>query len=98
MDQSAAEAAIQAVCEAALRPELWPDALHQISLACQSTAAAAQMVGANGPLVIASRGADGLIADHVDGDWQALNADHLRLHSVQTGGGQPIDQLPLREG
>lgn len=86
MDRSGAESAIQAVCEAALRPELWPDTLKSIALACQSTAAVAQMMGDDGLVAVASRGAEGLIQDYVEGDWQALNTRNKRGLDMTRGG------------
>jgi len=73
MKQDDAEATIRMFHEAALRPEVWPDALRQLALTLGATGATGQMVGPNGYAILSSSGYESAVQDFLEGGWQQRN-------------------------
>lgn len=69
-----AEEAQKAVFEAALVPELWPDALQKVADACDVPIVCAQLANGRDVNILANAEGCGMLDDYVDGGWQQTNA------------------------
>jgi hypothetical protein len=69
MKEAHAIAALRAVHEAALVPELWPNALEAIAAACRANFALAQANGADGHTSITTPNGDAVTRAYFEGGW-----------------------------
>lgn len=73
MHQEQFEGLVQAFCEAAINPEVWPTMLGKFANAFGSTGVTAYLAGGDFVQPFNSHGLDGAMQDYLDGGWHPHN-------------------------